>query len=118
MLSNPKHVSNFPSYVAIINGIHPKLTKKKNPDEMDIKDKLVLNGTTWSAVEEIEYNTIGEFQTSNSNTTGYYIVRWAGNAYTLQEQYKCNSFNPTVIIPEGELVCPAKFMTKMRKHFY
>ena len=30
MLSNPKYVSTLPSYVAIINGIFAKLTKKRN----------------------------------------------------------------------------------------
>ena len=38
-----------------------------------------------------------------------------GNAYTLQEKYKCHAINPPVIIPEGELFCPAKFMTQMKK---
>ena len=49
---------------------------------------------------------------------GYYIVRWNGNVYTLQEQYACNALYHPVIIPEGELVCPAKFMTPMRKTLY
>ena len=85
---------------------------------MDIKDELVLNRMTWAAAENIEYNTIGEFQTRNSNTPGYYIVRWTGNAYTLQEEYTCHVFGPPVIIPEGKLVCPSNFMTPMRKTFY
>ena len=54
-----------------------------NTDEMKIKDELVLHGITWTAAEKIEYNTIGAFQTSDSNTPGYYIVRWTGIAYTL-----------------------------------
>ena len=71
---------------------------------MDIKDELVLNGVTWVAADDIEYNTIGKFQTIDSNTPVYYIVKWTGNAYTLQEQYTCHAFDPPVIIPEGELV--------------
>ena len=82
---------------------------------MKIKDKLIMNGMTWSAADNIEYNNIGAFQTSDSNTPGYYIVRWKGNAYTLQEKYTCHVFDPPIIITEGELVCPAKFMTPMRK---
>ena len=54
----------------------------------------------------------------DSNTPGYYIVLWTGNAYTLQQQYKCHAFDPTVIIPEGELVCPAKFLTPTIKTSY
>ena len=88
-----------------------------NPNKMKIKDELVLQGTTQVASDEIEYNTIGAFQTSDCNTCRYYIVKWTGNAYTLQEKNKCHAFNPPVIIPEGELVCPAKFMTPMKKTF-
>ena len=58
---------------------------------------------------------MGAFQTSDCNTHGYYIVKWTGNAYTLQEKYKFHAFNLSVIIPEGGLVCPAKFMTPMKK---
>ena len=50
----------------------------------------------------------------------YYIFLWTGNEYTLQEKYTCRAFDTPVIIPEGELVCPAKFMTPMKKtsHWY
>ena len=47
---------------------------------MEIKDKLVLHGVIWAAADEIEYNTIGAFQTSDSNTPGYYIFQSTGNA--------------------------------------
>ena len=56
-----------------------------NPNEMKIKDELVLQGITQAAADEIEYNTMGAFQTSYCNTHGCYIVKWKGNAYTLQE---------------------------------
>ena len=59
---------------------------------------------TWAAAYKSENNVIGAFKTSDRNTPGYYIVQLTGNAYTLQEQYKCHSFDPKVIIPEGELV--------------
>ena len=56
MLSNQKHVSNLQSYGAIINGIFAKLNLKKettNPNEMKIKDELVLQGMTQKAAEDI-----------------------------------------------------------------
>ena len=56
MLSNPKHASTLPSYVAIINGFIVKLYIKKetiNPDEMKIKDELVLQGMTQAVADEI-----------------------------------------------------------------
>ena len=58
---------------------------------------------------------MGSFQTSDCNTHGYYIVKWTGNAYTLQGKYKCHAFDPPIIIPEGELDCSAKFMTTLIK---
>ena len=51
---------------------------------MEIKGDLVLNGLTLVGADDIEYNTSGEFQTSDSNTPRYYIVQWTGNAYTLK----------------------------------
>ena len=67
---------------------------------------------TQSEAESIEYNTIGAFQTRKSNT------QWKGNAYALQEKYTCHEFDTPVIITEDELVCPAKFITPMRKTSY
>ena len=67
------------------------------------------------STDDIEYNTMGAFQTRDCNAHGYYIVKWTGNAYTLQGKYICHAFDPPVIIPEGELVCPSKFMTSMIK---
>ena len=86
-----------------------------NRNEIKIKDELVLQGMTQAAADKIEYNTMGEFQNSDCNTHGYYIVKWTGNAYTLQEKYRCHAFDPPVIITQGELVCPVKFMTPMIK---
>ena len=87
---------------------------------MKIKDDLFLKGTTQAAEDGIEYNTMFAFKNSGCNTHRYYIVKWTGNAYTLQEKYKCHTFDPPVIIPEGELVCPAKFIYQMVKtpHWY
>ena len=85
---------------------------------MKIKGGIVLHGMTWAAADKIEYNTIGEFKTSDSNTPGYFIVQCTGNAYNLQEKYTRHAFNPPIIIPEGELVCTAKFMTPMRETSY
>ena len=82
---------------------------------MKIKDELVLQGMNQAAADKIEYNTMGDFQTSDKNTHEYYIVKWTGNEYTLQEKYKFHSFDPPVIIPEGELFFSAKFMTPMKK---
>ena len=59
-------------YSSILRGYNKwyfsKLNLKKetiNPDEMKIKDELVLQGMTQAASDEIEYNTRGAFQTSD-----------------------------------------------------
>ena len=41
---------------------------------MYIKDAHDLHVMTWAAADEIEYNDIGAFKTSDINTPGYYIV--------------------------------------------
>ena len=72
---------------------------------MKIKDYLVLQGMTQAVADNIEYNTMGAFQTSDKkNTHGYYIVKWTGNAYTLQEIYKYHAFDSPVIDLCGHLV--------------
>ena len=42
--------------------------RRTNPDDMKIKDELVLQGMTHAAAYDIEYNNMGAFQTSNCNT--------------------------------------------------
>ena len=69
---------------------------------MKIKDERIIKGMTQTAADKIEYNTIGEFQTSDSNTPGYYIFQWTGNAYNLQGKYICHAFDSLVLIPEGK----------------
>ena len=85
---------------------------------MEINYQFFLHVMNWASEDEIENNNIGAFQTSNSNTPVYYIVRFTGNAYTLQGKYTCHAYNLPVMIPEGELICPAKFMTTTRKTPY
>ena len=87
---------------------------------MEIKDELFLDGMTWAVADDTENNKIGAFQTSNSNTPGYYIVQCTVNANTLQVKYTCHAFNTSVIITEGELFFPAKFWTLISKytHWY
>ena len=75
-------------YSSILHGYKKcyiaKLNLKKettNPDEMKIKDELVLQVMTQAAADQIEYNTMGELQTSDCNTYEYYIGKWTGNAY-------------------------------------
>ena len=85
---------------------------------MEIKYELVLHCMTLAAADEIELNTIGEIKTRYSNMPGYYIIQWTGHAYNLQGKYTRHALDPPVIITEGEIFCPAKFMTQMRKNSY
>ena len=94
------------------------LKRNKNPDETKIRDDLVLHGMNRAEAYKIEYNTIGAFKNSYSNTPGYHIFQWISNAYTLHGKYTCHAFGPPVIIPEGKLVCPTKFVTPIRKTPY
>ena len=85
---------------------------------MNIKYEFVLHGMPQATTDEIEHNNIDSFKNRDSNIPGYYIVQWTGNVYNLQEKYTCHAFDHQVIITEGELAYPAKFMTPMRKTSY
>ena len=78
---------------------------------MKIKDELVLQGMIQEASDNIAYNTMGAYKTSDCNTHGYYIVKWIDNAYTLQEKYKCHAFNPPVINLTGQTISPSGIIT-------
>ena len=69
-------------YSSILRGYNKwyiaKLNLKKettNPNEKTIKDELVLKVMTQVEADEIEYNTMGAFQTSDKNTHECYIVK-------------------------------------------
>ena len=101
--------------------VYLQIDRKKettNPDNMEIKDKIVLNGMTWAAADEMEYNTIGAFQTSESHTPGYYIVRWIGNECNLHEKYTCHVFYPPVIIPDCEQLFSQVYDTHEKNSFW
>ena len=46
-----------------------------NTDEMENKYELVLRGIIWAASDDIGYNNIGAFQTSEINMPEYCIVQ-------------------------------------------
>ena len=85
---------------------------------MKMNDELILNCMTQEVEDDIEYNNIVTFKTSISNTPGYYIFQWTGNKQTLQGKFTCHALDTPVIIPEGELACPANSMNPMRKNYY
>jgi hypothetical protein len=128
-LLQPRYAIEPPlcKYSAILHG-HNKwyITELKidqnttTKDEMQAMHEGVLMGMTQVSSEEIFEGSFGAFQTSDKQTLGYYIVQWTGIPYTLQDQYECNAFNPPVLIPQGDLVCEAKFWTPMSKgtHWY
>ena len=69
-----KHSSILRGYNKWYITILKFLKETTNPDKMEIKCKLFLHGMTWAEAYDIEYNTIGSFKTSDSDTPGYYIV--------------------------------------------
>jgi hypothetical protein len=54
-------------------------------EEMQEMHEGVLMGMTQVSADEIEEGLFGAFQTSDTQTLGYYIVQWMGNPFTLQE---------------------------------
>ena len=80
---------------------------------------MSLYWTAWLRNTQTRLNTIKILHFKPATVSHLWIILlWEVNAYNLQEIYTCHSFDPTVIIPEGELVCPANFIAPMRKTSY
>ena len=59
--------------------------------------------------DKIVDEDVGAVSTSDENTDGYYLVKWCGNPYTLQENLVNTTFSDNQVIEQGEMVCDAVY---------
>ena len=57
--------------------------------------------------EKIAEGEVGAVSTSDDETDGYYLVKWCGIPYTLQESAVNTSFLDNDTMEPGEMVCKA-----------
>jgi hypothetical protein len=70
----------------------------------------ILNGIAEEMAEGIEVGKIGAFSTEDEETSGYYLVEWKSEAYTLQEDTVLTEFDPPLKLEAGELVADATYL--------
>ena len=54
--------------------------------------------------EKIKADDVGSFFTEDEETDGYYLVKWLGTPYTLQENHVNNDFVPPIVMQAGQMV--------------
>ena len=69
-----------------------------------------MNGIAEEMAEGIEEGKIGAFSTEDEKTSGYYLVEWKSEAYTLQEDTVLTEFDPPLELQAGELVVDATYL--------
>jgi hypothetical protein len=79
-------------------------------EELFEAQDTILNGITEEMAEGIEEGKIGAFSTEDEETSGYYIVEWTSEAYTLQEDTALTEFDPPLQLQAGELVVDATYL--------
>jgi hypothetical protein len=105
----------WPLFEGLNDWTQISLVPKAGIDEEELNDArgIVLDGIAEMISETIEVGESGAFMTDDTTTDGYYLVEWAGEPYTLQEETVLNEYEPPIILPEGELVCEAKYWSQV-----
>jgi hypothetical protein len=68
---------------------------------------MLLENVATMMAETIVEDGFGAFLTNDPDVEGYYMVKWAGTPYTLQEDVILAEYTPNIKILVGELVCDA-----------
>jgi hypothetical protein len=95
-------LSRVPAKIAALE----KLAQEELFDAQD----TILNGIAEEMAEGIEAGKIGAFSTEDEETSGYYLVEWKSEAYTLQEDKVLTEFDPPLELQAGELVVNATYL--------
>lgn len=59
---------------------------------------------------EVEEGKSGAFAAEDEQYDRYYLVQWTGAPYVVAEDCELTSYNPSLKLNEGELVCGARYM--------
>jgi hypothetical protein len=87
--------------------------KDNDTDDVEEVHKLVVK--SWAEVAEVEIKEgqCGAFSTEDPDADGYYLVKWLGAPYPLEESCLLTEYEPPIFVPEGELVCDAAYFNKV-----
>jgi hypothetical protein len=88
-------------------------TAKSDEEEIELAYTTVLKGIATIMSESIKIGEYGAFNTDDEAADGYYLVRWASDPYSLQEDVFLDDYDPPLQIVRGELVCDAFYCSKI-----
>ena len=76
----------------------------------------MMSESIHAAVEQAEESgaaVYGAFATLDEDADGYYLIKWSGKPYTLQDDVELTQYTPAVHIKAGEHVVDGEFMNKV-----
>ena len=83
--------------------------KKGMENEDDGFERQIIHNYMDLMAEKIAEGEVGAVSTSDDKTDGYYLVKWCGIPYTLQESVVNTSFLDNDTMEPGEMVCKAMY---------
>lgn len=95
-------------------------TKRTDNDQVEAAQDVVLDSIARDHQVNISADNIGAFHTDDPDTEGYYLVRWIGEPYNIEQDTELTDFDPPMILQSGELVCDAIYFNTVPRanHWY
>jgi hypothetical protein len=85
-------------------------TKGDHKEDLHAAQDVVLESLVKAMMGKVKEGNIGAFVTEDSESDGYYVVRFKSAPYALTCQTKLTKFNPTTVVKEGALVVDAEYL--------
>jgi hypothetical protein len=99
------HLCRVPAKIAALEELAQE-------DVFEAQD-TILNGIAKEMAEGIKEGNIGAFAMEDEETSGYYLVEWKSEPYTLQEDTELTEFDPPLELQAGELVADATYLNSV-----
>ena len=84
--------------------------KVTSTEEIDKINQVVINGISENVAALVQNGIYVAIKTINTSITGYYVIKFMSESYTLQEEKMCDGQISTA----GELVVKSKYMKCMQ----
>ena len=115
MFAENKHCAYWNLFEGLNNWRIIRMTDKQGTENEDeeFQQQIIHNYVDLMA-EKIAEGEVGAVSTSDDKTDGYYLVKWCGSPYTLQESTVNTSFLDKDAMEPGEMVCKAIYYNPMQ----
>ena len=90
---------------------------KSDAREEEVAKKTITDDLSVFMSQDIKVGGYGAMAV-DEGVNGYYIVRWTGEPYILQERVVFTEYEPPMILEPGELVCDAEYLNAVGNSKY